>query len=214
MPTSNNPIIKNLDGIRTEFVGTIDTIATPQIKKEILLSSSPFTRILRTPSPISLQMVEEQPDPTKFKTKPAPVAVLLSGHFPYLFNNRPLPVGIVELKDLTTISKSAKMLVVADGDWLINQINPKDQSPYPLGWDRYAEQQYANKAFLENMVDFLQNDASLVTLRNREVKLRLLDQAKLKDEKLVWQVINVMAPLIILLCIGLIQQYIRRRKYT
>lgn len=214
MPTTNNPIIKNLDGIRTEFIGTIDTIATPQIKKEVLLSSSPFTRILKTPSPISLQMVEEQPDPTKFRTKPAPVAVLLSGHFPYLFQNRPIPASIVSSKDLNSISKPAKMLVVSDGDWLINQINPKDQSPYPLGWDRFSEQQYANKAFLENIVDYLQNDETLITLRDREVKLRLLDQAKVKEEKLTWQILNVVAPLIVLLFIGLIQQYIRRRKYA
>src|SRR5690606_23851200 len=26
MPTSQNPIVKNLDGIRTEFIGTIDTL--------------------------------------------------------------------------------------------------------------------------------------------------------------------------------------------
>lgn len=214
MPTSTNPIIKNLDGIRTEFVGTIDTLAVPSIRKEILLSTSPFTRILNTPSPISLQIVEEAPDPAKFKTKPAPVAVLLSGKFPYIFGNRPTPQGITEAVDLTHISEEAKMLVMADGDWLLNQVNTKDQSPYPLGWDRYTEQQYANKTFLENVIDYMMNDEALISLRNREVKLRLLDQPKIKVEKMKWQIINVVAPIVFLLIIGFIQQYMRKRKYA
>src|SRR5690606_11980604 len=132
MPTSANPIVKNLDGIRTEFIGTIDTIETPRIRKEVLLSSSPFARTIATPAPISLQMIEEAPDPAKFKTKPQPVALLLSGKFPYIFENRPAPEGIQQAIDLTSTSRETKMLVFADGDWLINQVNHKDQSPYPL----------------------------------------------------------------------------------
>ncbi len=214
MPNSAHPIVKNLDGIRTEFVGTIDSIESKGITKEVLLHSSPFTRILKTPSFISLQMVEEAPDPATFKTKASPVAMLLSGHFPYVFEDRPVPIGISKAVDLSGISKSAKMLVFADGDWLVNQVNTKDQSPYSLGWDRYTEQQYANKIFLENTIDYLMNDEQLISLRNREVKLRLLDQAVVKESKLVWQVVNVGLPLMLLTLIAFVQQYLRKRKYT
>lgn len=214
MPTSTHPIVKNLNGIHTEFIGTIDTIATPGIKKEVILQTSPFTRLLNTPATLSLQMVEEQPDPAKFQIKSQPVAVLLSGKFPYIFENRPTPSGITSPIDLSSISNPAKMLVISDGDWLINQVNTKDQSPYPLGWDRYTEQQFANKIFLENIVDYLMNEESLISLRNREVKLRLLDQAKVKDKKLEWQMINIALPLLLLFLIGFVQQYIRKKKYT
>ncbi|WP_140936734.1 gliding motility-associated ABC transporter substrate-binding protein GldG [Sphingobacterium lumbrici] len=213
MPTSTHPVVKNLDGIYTEFIGTIDTIATAGIKKEVILQTSPFTRLLNTPATLSLQMVEEQPDPTKFRTKSEPVAVLLSGKFPYIFENRPTPSGIISPVDLSSISNPAKMLIISDGDWLINQVNTKDQSPYPLGWDRYTEQQFANKIFLENIVDYLMNEESLISLRNREVKLRLLDQAKVREEKLEWQVINIVFPLLLLFIIGFVQQYIRKKKY-
>lgn len=214
MPISTHPVVKNLDGIRTEFIGTIDTVASTGIKKEVILQTSPFTRLLNTPMALSLQMVEERPDPTKFRTKPEPVGILLSGKFPYIFENRPVPSGIQSPVDLSNISKPAKMLVISDGDWLINQVNAKDQSPYPLGWDRYTEQQFANKIFLENIVDYLVNDESLIALRNREVKLRLLDQAKVRNEKVQWQVINIIVPLVLLLLIGSVQQYIRKKKYT
>ena len=106
------------------------------------------------------------------------------------------------------------MFVIADGDWLINQVNTKDNSPYALGWDRYSEQQFANKSLLENMVDYLTNDEQLINLRNREVKLRLLDQTTVKQQRLTWQLINVVSPIILLISIGFIQQLIRKRKYT
>lgn len=214
MPLSSHPVVKNLDGIRTEFIGTIDTVESTDIHKEVLLTSSPFTRILTPPYEISLQMVEEQPDPTKFRTQPAPVAVLLKGHFPYLFKDRPTPTGITESVDLDTISRESKMVMISDGDWLINQISANDQSPFPLGWDRYTNQQFANKIFLENLVDYLLNDESLIQLRNREIKLRLLDQSKIKTEKLYWQMINVIVPVLLLTVIGILQHYWRKRKYT
>src|SRR5690606_23608678 len=119
----------------------------------ILLKSSPFTRLINTPNYISLQMVEEQPDPNKFRTQPVPVTVLLEGQFPYLFANRPTPDGLDTPVDLTAISHPAKKLVMADVDWLINEVKTKNQSPLSLNWDRYSEQKNTNKFFLEDIID-------------------------------------------------------------
>lgn len=97
MPTSSHPLVKNLDGIKTEFIGTIDTLPNAAIQKTILLQSSPFTRIITPPNEISLQMVEEEIDPKKFRTTPAPTAVLFEGKFPYIFAQRPAPEGIDDI---------------------------------------------------------------------------------------------------------------------
>lgn len=213
MPNSQHPIVKNLGGIRTEFVGTIDSVQANGIKKEVLLTSSPFTKITKTPSFISLRMIEEISNPHTFKSTNYPIAMLLQGKFPYIFENRNTPAGITEPVDLSAVSNKARMLVVADGDWLINQINSKDQSAFPLGWDRYAEQQYANKIFLENAVDYLLNDERVISLRNREVKLRLIDKARVKEQQLGWQILNVGIPILLLFIVGMIQQYMRKRRY-
>ncbi|MVZ66892.1 gliding motility-associated ABC transporter substrate-binding protein GldG [Sphingobacterium sp. DK4209] len=214
VPTSQSSLVKNLDGIRTEFISTIDTVASKNIKKEIILTSSPFSKLISPPNQIGLEMLDEQPDPTKFKSKPMPVAVMLQGKFPYLYENRQAPEGIQEKKELSSVSKEAKMFVMADGDWLINQINQADQSPFPLGWDRYTQQQFANKTLLNNLVDYMLFDESLIALRAREVKLRLLDQAKVKTDKVFWQIINVAAPIILLFLFAVIQQWMRKRKYA
>lgn len=213
VPTSKSSLVKNLDGIRTEFISTLDTVASHGIRKEVILTSSPFSRVVTPPSQIGLQLLDEQPDPNKFKSKPLPVAVMLEGKFPYLYENRPTPEGIAEGKDLTQVSKDAKMFVISDGDWLINQVNQADQSPFPLGWDRYTQQQFANKTLLNNLVDYMLYDESLIALRGREVKLRLLDQAQVKSDKLFWQVINVGVPILLLFLFAGAQQWLRKRKY-
>ena len=81
VPLSKNPIVKNLDGIRSEFASTMDTLATKGTKKTILLSSSPYNRKLSTPHMLSLQMLEEMPDPKTFQSPPKTVGVLLEGNF-------------------------------------------------------------------------------------------------------------------------------------
>src|SRR5690606_12075451 len=150
IPTTPHPMLKNLEGIRSEFAGTLDTIAVAGIHKTIILQSSPFSRLLNLPATLSLQLIEEAPDPAQFKNKPYSVAALLEGPFPSVFLNRPLPSGIAPSVEIPERGKPAKMIAVSDGDILKGQINPTDGSPYPLGWDRYTQQQYGNKSFLLN----------------------------------------------------------------
>lgn len=213
MPTTSHPVVKNLDGIRSEFAGTLDTIAVPGIRKSIILQSSPFSRLLNIPATISLQLVEETPDPAQFKNKPYPVAALLEGSFPSVFTNRPAPAGIDPTVKIPDRGKPAKMVAIADGDVIRGQINPTDGSPYPLGWDRYTEQQYGNKSFLLNMIDYLTDDGDMIALRGKEIKLRLLDPVKIKEDRLHWRLLNVAFPPILLLLFGLARRYIRKRRY-
>ena len=214
VPTTSHPVLKNMDGIRSEFAGTLDTIAVPGIQKTVVLQSSPFSRPLSVPATISLQLVEEAPDPAQFKNRPYPVGALLEGTFPSVFADRPVPPGIDPSIAVPDRSKPAKMLAVADGDVFKGQVNPVDGSPYPLGWDRYTEQQYGNKAFLLNAVDYLTDDVGIIALREKEVKLRLLDPVTLRQERLSWQLVNVALPPLLLLFFGLLQQYLRRRRYA
>ena len=215
VPVSTHPIVKNLDGIKSEFSSSIDLIAVKNVRAEVILASSPFSRTVKTPSMLSLQMVEQEPDPALFQGAPMPVGVLLEGKFPSNFKNRPIPEGIPGNIKLPEKARSAKMMVLADGDLFKNQVNNSDGSPYPLGFDRFTpEQQYANKSFLLNTVDYLVDDSGIIGLRNKEIKLRLLDRAKIRQEKTFWQVINIVLPLFVIFLTGIFQHYYRIRKYT
>lgn len=212
LPTSHHPIVKNLGGIRTAFVSSIDTLEN-NIDKEVLLSSSPYSNTLKTGQIISLAMAEQDPDPNNFLNKALPVAVLLEGEFPDVFENRSIPKEFSEVENLNSPSQKAKMLVISDGDWLLNDVHSQDHSPYPLGWDKYINHQFANKAFLLNVIDYFLNDESLISLRNRHFKLMLLDKAKVKSEKAKWQIINILSPLLLLVFGGLVFSYSKKRRY-
>lgn len=214
MPVSKHPLIKNLDGIRTEFISTIDTITVPGVKKTVLLASSPANQKMTTPHLLSLEMLNQEPDFKSFQSAPKTVGVLLEGSFKSDFKNRPIPEGFTEKIDVLQQSLPTKMIVISDGDLLKNQINQADGSPFPLGFDRYTQQTYGNKNFLLNIADYMTDDSGLINLRNKEIKIRLLNRAQIKSRKLYWQILNNAVPLGILLLFGIFQQYFRRRKYA
>ncbi len=214
IPVSTHPLVKNLDGIRSEFPSTIDLINVKGVRGEVVLSSSPYNRKIDVPTMLSLQMVEQEPDPKLFQGSPKAAGVLLEGEFPSVFRNRPVPAGIAGAANIPGTSKPGKMLLIADGDIFKNQINSTDGSLYPLGFDRYTEEQYANKNFLLNAADYLMDDSGIIGLRNKEIKLRLLDKTKIRAEKSFWQVINLGLPLIMLIACGIFQHYFRIRKYA
>lgn len=213
MPVSTHPIVKNLDGIKTEFLSTIDTIETKGLRKEILLTTSPFNRKLQAPTMISLNMVEETPDPERFRSEIKPVGVLVEGKFKSVFKNRALPEGI-PAQSYPEESKFTKIFVFSDGDILKNQVSTQDGSVFPLGFDRFSGQTFGNRTFLMNIVDYLVNDGDLMTLRTKEIKLRLLDKGRLQQEKLKWQIINIVVPVFLVLIFGIFQHIYRKRRYA
>ncbi|MFB9842703.1 gliding motility-associated ABC transporter substrate-binding protein GldG [Mucilaginibacter ginsenosidivorans] len=213
IPQSKNPVVKDLDGIRTEFVSTIDTIGVKGIKKTILLSSSIHNKKFSAPYLLSLQALEQEPDPKQFINEPKTVGVLLGGKFKSDFLNRPQPEGLTDKMESLPESKPTKMIVISDGDIFKNQVG-QDGSVYPLGYDRYTQQTYGNKNLLLNIADYMTDDSGLIELRTKEIKIRLLDRAKIRSEKLYWQVINNAVPLAFVLIFAIFQHYIRRRKYA
>lgn len=213
VPLSKHPVVKNLDGIRTEFISTIDTIGSKGTKKTILLTSSPYNKKFNTPYMLSLQALEQEPDPKTFLNPPKTVGVLLEGKFKSDFINRPLPEGLKEKIESLPESKSTKMIVISDGDVFKNQVG-NDGSPFPLGYDHYTQQSYGNKNLLLNIADYLTDDSGLIALRTKEIQIRLLDRARIRSEKLYWQVINNVIPLAFVLIFAIFQHYIRKRKYA
>jgi ABC-2 type transport system permease protein len=214
MPDTAHHLVKNIDAVRSEFSSTVDTIGVKGLKKTVILHSSPFNKIFNAPKLLSLQMVAEQPDPRDYASVPQSLGVLIEGTFPSVFLNRAVPAGITGNYLVPPQSKPTKMIVIGDGDVFKNQLSSKDGSAFPLGFDRYTQKSYGNKALLLNIADYLSNDDNLITLRNKEVKIRLLDKARLRTEKLQWQLINMALPLLLLISFAIFQHYYRKHKYA
>jgi ABC-2 type transport system permease protein len=214
-PTISHPIVNGLNAIKTEFISSIDTVEAEGIKKTILLTTSPYSRIVNAPVYIDLEILKKPAEESQYNKGPQPVAVLLEGKFisSYLFR---IPPEISQNKDLQFISKSkpTKMIVVGDGDIIKNQFSLSKGYFLPLGYDQYTGQTFGNKDFLLNAMNYLCDDSGLITVRSRELTLRLLDSTKLESQRLFWQLLNVLLPLILILIFSFVKMQLRSRKYS
>jgi ABC-2 type transport system permease protein len=214
MPDTASGLVKNIDGVRSEFLSTVDTIGVRGVTKKTILFTSPYNKVHQTPKMLSLQMVAEQPNPQDYASVPQSAGVLMEGTFPSVFLNRGLPEGITAPYNSGPVSKPTKMIVIGDGDVFKNQVSAKDNSVFPLGFDRFSQQNYGNKALLLNIADYLSNDDNLIEIRNKDVKIRLLDKTAIRSGKLNWQLLNSALPLILLILFAIFQHYYRKHKYA
>lgn len=215
LPVSNHPIVKNLDLIRTEFIGTLDTVFARDIKKTILLQTSKYTKTQTTPMRINVGMIRYKPDEKQYNNSFQNLACLLEGRFESVYKNR-IPSAFVQDSafDIMDKSKPTRMIVVADGDLAKNEYQRSSGRVMPVGFDSYMNEQFANRTFLLNCMNYLLDDQGLLQLRSREVKLRLLDKKKISQQTTKWKVVNVGFPLAAIFLFALIQFYIRTKKYS
>jgi ABC-2 type transport system permease protein len=217
-PANDNPITRNLNQVKGKYVNTIDTVGLdPKIKKTILLRTSAFSRTLNPPVLIKLEEAANPPAETEFNKSNLPVAVLLEGRFQSVFKNRMIgDLTVSERSKIITESKPTKMIVIADGDIIRNEVSRvgTNERIFPLGYDRYTLKTFGNKDFIVNCLNYLVNDNGIMELRSREIKLRLLDKGKVKNSRLTYQVANTAGPLLIVLFAAILINYFRRKRYT
>jgi ABC-2 type transport system permease protein len=204
----NHPITSNLNLIKFDFASQIDTLKN-DVEKTILLRSSPLSKLEGIPKEISLDVVTQEPNPEAFNKGPQTFAVLLEGEFTSVYNNRIKPVKLSEEKNK---SIPTKMIVIADGDVIKNDV--VRNQPQELGFDRWTGQNFGNKEFLENAVNYLLEDDGLINIRTKDVAIAFLDSEKVSSQKTNWQFVNIVLPLLLLGLFGLAFNYYRKRKYT
>lgn len=214
----NSPVTKNLNMIKSEFPSVIDTVGNnSEIKKQVLLTSSPNSRVLNVPLLVSLTQVSEKLDPLTFNQPNNPIAVILEGQFESVFKNRIINKYIAGQEfHFKEKSEFTKMIVVSDADIIKNDVRQRANGIFitPLGYDRYTKQTYGNKEFVMNAVHYLVDESGILDIRSREFKLRLLDKSKIQEEKTKWQIINTVLPIVFILIFAVLLAYIRKRKYT
>lgn len=208
---NNHPISNGLDAIKCDFASSIDTIKN-NINKFILLHSSKQSRISPTPAKVSLGILENPPPLTSFNKEKLPIAVLLEGEFESVFKNRILPKN--QKLNFVSQSKKTQMIVVSDGDLIRNSVS-NNGDIYPLGYDKFIKYTYpGNKKFIMNSIHFLCDETGLTQLKSKEIKLRLLDKEKIKNNKTLIQLINILLPLLILLIFAFIFTKMKKKKYA
>lgn len=217
VPADNHPLSRNLNRVFTEFVSSIDTISgNPQVRKKVILSTSPYARTVKSPSTVSLRNIDNPPARELFNQSFIPVGVILEGTFTSVFKNRMLETLGIPFSEVMPESHPTKMVVIADGGIATNHVDYSTNPPriQEVGFDRVSGQTFGNKEFLLNTVYYLKDENGIMQLRNRTQKMRLLDKVRLREEKPFWQWLNVLLPLVIAGLWGIVYNFIRRRRFT
>jgi len=233
---SSDKPIKVPGYVTGQFVNSIDSIAVPGVVKTPLLVTSANSRIISTPALISLNENKNTPEDEKFKRDAIPAAMLLEGTFTSLFRNRLSKAQSDTLaaagENFQSNSVPNKMIVVADGDIVLNDYVPSNgpnaaPEPLPMGWNKYTYTEYlkesqngqlfipaANRDFLLNCIEYLVSSPAIAETRNKEIVLRMLDPVKVKQQKSTWQMINIAAPILLVILAGWFYQEYRKKVYS
>lgn len=220
--TIPHPIVQNLDFVDTRYPASIDTIKTrTYIKKTPLLRSSPYSKVQFPPVRVSIDIMQQGLRQADFNKGNQNIAVLLEGAFSSYYKNRVTPEmqqGLEQLgQPFIAQGEPTKMIVVADGDIAKNALDPQNRrkpTPLPLGVNPFDGYQYANKDFLMNCLEYLIDSKGIIAARNKQIKLRPLDQERAYEEETKWQLINLLLPLVVLLIFGIGYTFVRRQRFA
>ncbi len=207
--TSNNqhPITNQIAPVQLRFVTAIDTLKN-NIKKQVLLQSSVSSKKTGTPRLVSLQEINSV-DNASFSNGNQILGLLLTGEFKSAYSGRIKPYN---WKDHQVKSAQNSMIIIADGDIASNQIYKN--RPTDLNQNFLTGEQFGNKDFLLNSVNFLLNDTGLLSLRSKTLNIRFLDREAVVKTSRLWQLLNVIIPLLLLFLFGLSFRFYRKFKYT
>ena len=219
LPVKGSIITENLNAVKTKFVNSIDLVGSDKIKKTVLLKTDKKSRI--SPSPVLVDLIDiiyRGPNPALYNAPAQNIAVLLEGKFTSHYVYRPITplIGNNKMFDVLYESPETKQIVISDGDIIQNQVmqTANGLRPLPLGYDRYTKKFFDNKKFILNSVNYLLGDEIMIHLRNKEFKIRLLDKQKVAHGRLKWQLINTAFPVLLIILLGIIIGFIRKRKYA
>ena len=205
---NNHAINNNIEALRFQFTSSIDTLENPY-KKTILYQSSSLSKVESTPITLNLDLVNKAPNKESYIEGNYALAVLIEGAFSSVYKNRIKPL---KLKKHLDDGPKNKMIVISDGDLIKNQISKG--RPLALGYDKWTNNQYGNKEFLINSLNYLLDDTGLINIRTKKVSITFLDQKKIGAQKTKFQLLNIGLPVVLLLLFGLGFNWYRRKKYN
>ena len=220
--------LNNVGPIKTRYVCSIDTVGDDNIKKTALLKSSTEFKILRQTS-VNYQNLYNY-NPRNFDVelnKEVPVSGwLFEGVFKSNYENRSVSKEFKKfisnpIVNFKSKSKETKMVFIGDGDLIRNDFIKADKQIKPVllsfesadyGTPDFFPR-YGNGMFFQNLVDELLERSELIPLRSKMNMPRLLKK-EIFGQRNFWQLINILFPLIIVIVIGLVNQYRRKKKYA
>ncbi len=211
LTSQGSPITRNMGQVMSTFVSPLDAVGGDDgIEKRILLATSTASRVTATPGEVDLN--DLNPDMSKFQYEYVPIAVSLEGAFSSAYAHRMVPEGITTDEPIRKTGVKTRQVVIGSGSVLMNET--QRGQVVPMGYDRYSGMQFSNRDFAVNAVLWLTDSEGLISLREKSVSLRLLNDKRAHDQRAQVQAISTVSPIAVLALIGGVVAIIRRKKYA
>ncbi len=198
--SKDNVMVKDLRNLVLFFTSSIDTTgaAARGIRAHILAASSKEAG--RQTGMFAFDPLQQYTQ-EEFRETGVPLAVTLEGKFAGLFAGKSAPVdtsagAIVPPSAPIPSSPETRIVVVGDGDFARDQF---------MGGSR------DNLAFFANMVDYLVDDAGLITIRTKDASFAPLEQVSDGTKKAV-KYANLAVPPLLVLAYGILRWRMRKAR--
>lgn len=206
-----SPITRHLMQVSATMASAIEFVGGEDgLKKTTLLATSSNSKLTTTPAKVDLSLFNGAEQ--EFQYAFIPVAASIEGVFTSLFAHLLPPEGVELHAPLRKQSEVTKQVVVAAGSTIRNEW--QQGQPLPLGYDRYTQTQFGNRDFMVNAVLYLTDDTGWMSLRQKQITLRLINDQRAREARITAQVISIIIPLLILGLVGIGVTIVRRKKYT
>ncbi len=211
LTSPESPITRNLMQVSATMASCLDFVGEEDgLKKTTLLATSYASKLTATPAQVNLSLFGE--DESDFRYTFIPVAASVEGIFTSLYAHMLPPEGMQLHAPLRKQSKPTKQIVVAAGSTIRNEW--QQGQPLPLGYDRFTQTQFGNRDFMVNAVLYLTDDTGWMSLRQKQITLRLLNDQRAREQRITAQVVSIVIPLTLLAIVGVAVIYIRKKRYT
>jgi gliding-associated putative ABC transporter substrate-binding component GldG len=181
-----NPVVKDLQALVLFFASSVDTanLASRNLHGEILARSSKQSG--RQTSPFMYDPLQRFTR-EDFGEQEIPLAAVVSGQLKSAFAGKPIPAdtsagALPPPASPLQSSPETRILLVGDGDFARDQfLGNRD-----------------NLSFLANMIDYLVDDAGLITIRTKDVSMPPLATVSDGTKRMVKYATLVLPPLLVL----------------
>lgn len=235
---SKHVIARNLDPVMLRYTSEIQFVGNNKNVMTPILTTSTNSTVTGLAPLVSLAMPLNYGDNPILTMNPESeankicLAGMVEGSFESHYKNRIVEsfAKNPETKYREKSVQEGKILVVGNGRFIANKYDSMpDKSGRmmyrPLAFNelRFDETLakmdgmqplvYGNQEFFQNLVDYMMGDNSVLDLRSKQIDINSIDKEKVKVEAAKYKVINMVFPGLLVLLMGILFFYLRRKKY-
>jgi ABC-type uncharacterized transport system involved in gliding motility auxiliary subunit len=134
-----------------------------------------------------------------------------------------------DAKFIDKARKEGKVVLIGNGSWIKNQYDSTQTKEgkfmyRPIGINdlkydpKLVEMNvpliFGNQEFLQNLVDYMMGENSIIDIRSKQIDLRPIDKKKVQKKANMLRFINMLLPVTIIILLGFLIYYLRKRKYA